>query len=44
LILELLAPGLWTLSNSQLYIYWCCSVSMVWVQIPWREEQKCVSL
>ena len=18
---------------------WCCSVSMVWVQIPWREEQ-----
>jgi hypothetical protein len=20
---------------------WCCSVSMVWVQIPSREEQKC---
>jgi hypothetical protein len=19
---------------------WCCSVSMMWVQIPWREEQK----
>jgi hypothetical protein len=19
---------------------WCCSVTMVWVQIPWREEQK----
>ena len=22
---------------------WCCSVSMVWVQIPSREEQKCDS-
>ena len=22
---------------------WCCSVSMVWVQIPSREEQKIVS-
>jgi len=32
---------------SKLYIYmlsdWCCSVSMVWVQIPSREEQTFVS-
>jgi hypothetical protein len=23
--------------------YWCCSISMVWVQIPSRDEQKCDS-
>ena len=23
---------------------WCCSVSMVWVQIPSREEQKLTAL
>ena len=23
---------------------WCCSVSMVWVQIPSREEQKFTAL
>ena len=28
--------GRWTFRLSE----WCCSVSMVWVQIPSREEQK----
>jgi hypothetical protein len=23
--------------------YWCCSISMMWVQIPSRDEQKCDS-
>jgi hypothetical protein len=27
-------------SNSVRLSEWCCSVSMVWVQIPSREEQK----
>ena len=43
-LLKLLSKGVdvveWSRALDVKLSEWCCSVSMVWVQIPSREEQK----
>jgi hypothetical protein len=39
-LLKLLFKGVDVVEWSRALSEWCCSVSMVWVQIPSREEQK----
>ena len=43
-LLKLLFKGVdvveWSRALDVMLSEWCCSVSMVWVQIPSREEQK----
>ena len=33
----------WSRAVDKRLSYWCCCISMVWVQIPSRDEQKCDS-